>query len=751
MRKLCWFTLGAVAGIATGLLLLTGNWLCMLASAFMGIGLLFSLLPLHSKGVRICGCVLIGCAVGMFWMFLCIRLRVEPAKNLDGRVEQLHITVTDYSSTRENGTSGEGQFVFNGEKYALSFSVSETVDLKPGDAITGWFELRYVGYGSGESFAYHQGNKVMLVGNAQGDCTVYLTDAGGRLFSAVALRQNIKALIEQLFPEDTAAFAVALLLGDSSDLSSEVDNALQNSGIRHIIAVSGLHVSMLFGFVHFLTGKRKWLSLVVGVPALFAFAAVAGFTPSVLRACIMQTVILISYLSMREYDSLTALALAVLILLGIDPFTLGSISFQLSALCVLGIILFGEKIFQYLMGLPKIKDLKPGSISGKICRAVFVSVSISISAMIFTLPVSSYYFGIISTVSVLTNLLTLWVVTYIFCGLLVTCALGAVCAPFGMILAQIISVLIRYVIWVAEAFSKLPYASLGIHNIFILIWMVAAYGILIVHLLMKRKGFLLTGICLLATLCVALGLTALSSRTSHFQMTVLDVGQGQCVIFQSKDQCYVVDCGGDSGAVVADMAAHTLKNQGINRIDGIILTHFDLDHGGGVRDLMAQIDTTWLYLPDAEPDAPLRMELEQSAGEKIQWVRNTKYISFGNAVLTIYPADYGKIANESSMCILFQSGKYDILITGDKNQEEERLLLQDVALPDIEILIVGHHGSAGSTSMELLDAIRPGLAIISADGNHKYGHPSVATLKRLEMYGCKVLRTDLQGTIVLRG
>ncbi len=751
MRKLMWFTLGVLAGIGAGFWVLTGNWLWVAAAVCLLAGLVLSFLPLPGKYFRIIGCVMLGCTAGLIWMFLAVKFRSEPAMALDERLEYMQITVSDYGTVGTHGSSAEGTFHIDGKKYKTIFHISNYEELAPGDTVTGWFILDYVGYDGIDSTTYHQSKGIMLVAYSQGDAVVNKAEVSLSLFSAVGLRHGIKAMITQLFPEDTRGFAVALLLGDSSGLSPEADNALQNSGIRHIIAVSGLHVSMVFGMVHFVSGKRKWYSLMVGVPILFAFAAVAGFTPSVLRACLMQTVLLVSYVSMREYDSLSALSAAVLILLGIDPFTFTSISFQLSALCVLGITLFGDKIYQYLLNLPLIRDVKPKSIMTRICKTILMSVSISVSAMILTLPVSSYYFGVISTVSVLTNLLTLWAVTYIFCGLLIACLLGALYAPLGMILAQILSVLVRYVLWVARMLSQLPYSSLGIQNTYIVIWLVFAYVLLLAHVLLKRKRFLLTGGCLIASLCVALLLNLVENKMCSFQATVLDVGQGQCIIFQSDDQCYVVDCGGDSASAAADLAAHQLKNQGVTHIDGIILTHFDYDHGGGIHDLMAQIPTDHLYLPDADHDTTLHRKLVQSFDSKIIWVRDRQYISFGEAMLTLYPAEFGKIGNESSMCILFQSGNYDILITGDKDREEELQLLQEVVLPQIEVLIAGHHGSADSTSVELLRATRPKLVVVSADGNHQYGHPASGTLTRLEIFGCRVLRTDLHGTIIFRG
>ena len=143
-------------------------------------------------------------------------------------------------------------------------------------------------------------------------------------------RQKLLERINDIFSDDTSAFSSALLLGDRTGIDYELDTAFKVSGISHVIAVSGLHVSILFGLVYTLTSKRRVLSCAVGIPILILFAAIVGFTPSITRACIMQSLMLIALMLDKEYDPPTALAFAVLTMLVWNPMTVLSVSFQLS-------------------------------------------------------------------------------------------------------------------------------------------------------------------------------------------------------------------------------------------------------------------------------------------------------------------------------------------------------------------------------------------------------------------------------------
>ena len=235
-----------------------------------------------------------------------------------------------------------------------------------------------------------------------------------------------------------------------------------------------------------------------------------------------------------------------------------------------------------------------------------------------------------------------------------------------------------------------------------------------------------------------------------FRVTVLDVGQGQCVLIQSKDQCYMVDCGGGSGAHAASAAVRALWSNGFYRLDGIILTHYDKDHVNGVESFLVQSGAEKLYIPDSEDKGNFRAGIENNFRGAIDIVDEKTVIPCGEGIVTIFPSDPSAAGNESSLCILFQAADCDILITGDRNKSGELQLLEQTKLPDLEVLIVGHHGSRSSTSLDLLRATMPDVAVLSVGEDNYYGHPEQETLDRLALFGCEVLRTDTDGTIIIR-
>ena len=210
----------------------------------------------------------------------------------------------------------------------------------------------------------------------------------------------------------------------------------------------------------------------------------------------------------------------------------------------------------------------------------------------------------------------------------------------------------------------------------------------------------------------------------------------------------MVDCGGYSETLAADKAASYLLGQGISRIDGLIFTHFDADHAAGAEYLLHRISADMLYLPNCPDEDGTSQALRQH--EHILVVQNLQ-ISYGSTKISFIPSQTAISDNESGLCILFQRENCDILITGDQSVQGELKLLQQMVLPKLEVLIVGHHGSKYSTGEALLKATTPEMAIISVGADNIYGHPATEVLERLENYDCEILRTDQIGTVIYRG
>ena len=745
-----WFVIGFAAGIALCYWLLSNGWYYVVAALVIAV-LVCLRIPSAGFGRGIVATVLVGSIIGILWWQGYSYLVLKPAMKYHGQSIDTCIVVTDYSRETSGGVAAEGRILLDNRTYKVKVYLNEAKALYPGDRLDGQFNLRYTGRTETQNGSGYHADGIHLLAYGEAMPYVFRTEDSGDRYVVSNLRNWLYTTITDLFPDDTAGFAKALLLGDGSDLSESIDNAFRNSGIRHIIAVSGLHVSILFACIYQAVGKRRWLTALAGFPVLFLFAALAGFTPSVVRACIMQGLMILSLLLRNDYDPPTALAFAAMVILGINPAAVGSVSFQLSVASVVGIFLFSGRIHGYIISRKWMGSVKGKKLPARLKRWFASTVSVSISAVLLTTPLSAYYFGTVSTVGVLTNLLTLWCVNYIFCGIVIACFAGFLFMPAGALVGQLVSVPMRYVQFIAKLFGSIPYGAVSANDIYILCWMVFAYILLFLFIISKKKKPVLLCICILAGLWCALFLTWNERRQCDYQITVLDVGQGQCILLQSGDSCYVVDCGADMGKNAAGLAVNTLRTQGVSSVDGLILTHFDTDHMGGAVSFLSQMPVGQVYIPDADGQLPLRKELESAYGDKIHVVRSNVYSACEDAYISIFPAQPGADGNNSSLSILFQAENCDILITGDLTESGESYLLETQRLPDIEILVVGHHGAKDSTGVAFLDALRPETAVISVGADNSYGHPAEQTIERLELFGCRIWRTDRNGTVIFRG
>ncbi len=748
MRILMWFSIGFAAACAIGAYLFWPHiWLVTILALLLCA--LAYILRSKAKWLRCAIAVLLGVAVGIMW-FLCYHeICMDGASRWDGQTVQLTATATDYSYATDYGIAVEGKLEYGGKQFAAKIYITDTKEISPGDVLSGKFRLRLT-HGGIDEDTYHRGNGVIFLAYARSEVTVQKAQELQVQYFPAVLRHKIISIIEETFPEDTAFLAKALLLGDRMDVDYQTNTAFKVSGISHIIAVSGLHVSILFSLVYTLCAKRRFLTALLGIPAVILFAAVAGFTPSITRACVMQILIMLAMVFNRDYDRATALAFAVLLMLAIDPMTVTSASFQLSVGCMIGIFLFASKISAYLCGLPFWREWKGRKLRVRLRQWICGSVSVTLAAMVFTTPLVAYYFGAVSLVGVLTNLLTLWVISFVFYGIMLACLLALLWESGALAVAWLISWPIRYVLGVARGLAAFPLAAVYTRSDYTVVWLVLCYALLAILLASNKKRPGVLGCCALLGLCAALGMSWAEPLMNEISLTVLDVGQGQCVLLQADGKSYLVDCGGDSDTGAADLAAETLLSQGIYRLDGVIVTHYDRDHAGGVGYLLSRIPADMVFLPQVvDEDAMLDTIRPYCGGAEI-FVAQDTVLSWEDNSLTVFSPVLTASSNESGLIVLFGNENCDILITGDLSTLGEALLLHKTQLPELDVLVAGHHGSDSSTSEALLAATTPEYVFISVGKDNIYGHPHYEVLDRLQTYGCSVYRTDWNGDLTFR-
>lgn len=742
MRRLMWFTLGFGAACVLCAYVLPREllWKCMLCAAILTV--VAAVLSRTGMPLRAMAMTLFGCTMGLFWFSEYYSLSLNTAVAMDALTQDVTIRVTDYSYGTAYGIGVDGTVTLDGNVYRICAYLNDKQVLEPGDVVQGQFRFR-VTTPDGESEAtYHQGKGIFLLAYQTGEVTVSQSAAAWRDIPA-KLRKHIKDILQACFPADTFPFAKALLLGDTTDLGYETDTNLKISGIRHVVAVSGLHVSILFALLSAVTFRKRYLTALAGIPALLLFAAVAGFTPSVTRACIMSGLLLLAAFFNKEYDGKTALSFAALVILLLNPLAITSVSFQLSVGSVAGIYLFGPGIRKWLLSLC-------GEAKGKKCKESLArwfagSVSITLSAMTFTTPLCAWYFGTVSLVGVVTNLLVVWIIRFVFYGLVAVCLLHLVWQAGAVLLAGFLSFPIRYILFVARTLAGIPLAAVYTRSPYITAWLVFVYLLLLLFFIRKNRKPVIFSCCAVMGLCIALLASWAEPVLEDVRLTVLDVGQGQCLLLQSGGRTYMVDCGGDSDTATADIAAETLLSQGIAKLDGLILTHYDRDHAGAAENLLTRVETDLLILP------PMASGLAECTGGEVVYASENLSLDYDGTVIHIYaPAAFSANGNENSLCILFDTKKCDILITGDRSGSGERMLLRSADIPDVDILIAGHHGSNNSTCEELLQSVRPEIVCISVGADNPYRHPAPELLERLGGFGCTVYRTDENGDILIR-
>ena len=745
MRKLMCFTLGFGAACAFGAYFYV-PWLLYGSLAMLALAIVLLIGMRFYQPLRIGGAIFLGIAVGLGWFWFYDGIYLQNARAIDGTTQTVTVVATDYSYDTSYGCAVDGEVNIRGRNYRVRTYLDTKEQLAPGDSVCGEFCFRLTTHGGAEEPTYHQGKGIFLIAYQEGETVaVEIAEAvSWRVYPAI-WRQKLTGIIENAFPGDVSGFAKALLLGDKTDIDYETGTAFRLSGIMHIIAVSGLHVTILFGLIQLLTGRQRVLTSLIGIPVVLLFAAIAGFTPSVTRASIMQILMMLALLFDREYDPFTALSFSALIILAVNPLAVSSVSFQLSFGCMLGIFQFAEGLKEWLLQknhLGKLPKKLGGWLGG--------SIAITLSAMVYTTPLVALYFGAVSLVGILSNLLVLWVVTYVFYGTMLVCVMGCISMATAGLLGCVIAWPIRYILWAARLLAGIPLAAVYTESIYTVFWLVFCYGLLGLFLCLKKRS----PSVFISAAAIGLAFSLLFAWSepylSECRVTVLDVGQGQAVLLQSEGKTFLVDCGGSYAEDAADKVADTLHSQGIRCLDGIIVSHFDKDHVGGLEFLLTRVDTRMLLLPFVEDEDGTGKMLENMCQDETKWVRKDIVLTFENTNLTVFAPFSYESGNESSMCVLFRTENCAILITGDRGVQTERILLQRHDIGKLDVLVVGHHGAKTSTSEELLDATRPEYAIISVGRDNHYGHPTSIVLERLRKYNCKILRTDLYGTVLYR-
>lgn len=715
---------------------LSGTIPILLGALLLGALLFLRIFVKSRRGLR---WMAAGLCFGFLWFSAYTALVVTPASALSGRTIQLEAVVTDFPTI---GTYGVLVPVQGGEAggRAASMTLSlpaEYAALRPGDAL---FCVAHCQTNTGRV-----DQAGTLFAQAYGEITLHPAQRIPLRFAPTYLGEQVRGIIAKLYPPEDAAFFQALITGDKTELDSSTKNTLSRAGLSHVIAVSGMHISFLAGFL-LLFCKQKKSGAALQIALIFLFAAMTGNGPGALRAAILCSAALLAPFLRRRPEPVTGLLAALALLLLISPYAIMDIGLQLSFAATLGIHLLGRPVYHRWM-----HSLSRGR--KKILSPILSLLAVSIGANLFTLPLCALYFGQVSLIAPLTNLITNWSICLCFLLGIVSVILGALFPPLGMAVAVAARLPLSFFLWVAQAAAGLPFAALTLDSVYYRAFFAFLYVLLLLYIYWWQRGQrrLLIPVCsLCCALCLCLLLTNWSLRQTSLQLAVLDVGQGQSIALTSGDRRALIDCGGSKSA--GDIAASYFAGLGHHTLDLLVLTHYHSDHANGVPELFSRMQIAAIALPDTDHENSLRLEIERLAlesGTQIWYIDTQSTLSLGAAQLTIYPPVNPEGQNEAGLSILCVMDDWEALITGDMDTRSEAQLLARYLMPDIELLVAGHHGSRYSSGETLLETVTPDLVAISVGAQNTYGHPAPDTLTRLEEYDLPIWRTDTMGTILI--
>lgn len=674
----------------------------------------------------------------------------QPIEDRCGAASDFTATVCDWPQATERGARVTVELEGYHRARAVLYGEAELLAARPGDTVTGTAQWQSAAHFDSDDvthfnargvYALLYGREDVRLSAGDGDALRWLPQRAGKAF-----REKVAAIWDD---PRVSGFLTAELTGDKSAMDDGDYLAMQETGLAHLFAVSGLHCAFLVTLLALLISRRQRLLCAVTIPLLLFYMVMVGMSPSVVRACIMQIFLLIAPLFRRGSDPLTSLAAALLVILLCNPFAAASVSLQLSFSATLGMVLLSPRLYKLLTGWYKGK-CRP--LRAALCF-VAANLSATLSAVVFTAPLTAWYFRIFVLVAPLSSLLAVPAAGWSFMAAFVTVLLGFVWLPLASLLGWISWALVRYILWIANGMMSWRYHAVYFTNPYLIYWLLFLYAAFIGCAATpdgKRKYLLASALSVL-TLTAAIWVNRQDYQYGVLTALTLDVGQGESVILTSGGETALVDCGSsNSYKDPGGLAADTLHSMGVRELSAVVVTHYHADHTNGLYEVLRRIPVQTIYLPDIEDEYGVRerlVSLAEEKGAQVTYVTKETADTLGDTILTIYPpVQSGGDLNELGLTALASAGDFDLLITGDMSGSTEKKLVETYALPDIEVLVVSHHGSWYSSNIRFLKAVTPEAAVISV-GDNNYGHPSEETLQRLLAIGADIWRTDQQGTI----
>ena len=698
--------------------------------------------------------------------------------------DQMSILISSQKTTSQ---INEMQEIFGKNASALCYLEKDTTLPKAGSYVRVFGEvspfLQATNPGEFDAAAYYR-RKDCLFALRKTKITAQ-TKTYGRLEEFLSqLRYESEVLFRKLLGEKNGATASAMVLGRKKGMDSEVKALYQGAGISHLLAISGLHLSLIgAGLFGLLKKVRLPVALSAGISTwiLIVYAQLTGMGISTRRALVMFLLFLAAGLLKRTPDLPTSLAVAALLLLVPKPQRILDAGFQLSFSAVLGIAVMIPVLQDGWEDAAPSLRVADGVAGWNIARAAIVraccllrkNILAGLGITMTMLPFLLIHFYEWSPWSVLLNLAVIPLM-----GILLPCLIGlqlvarltalANCLelPQHLLCAAIEAIFSCY-----EQLCRFTTALPGsiLHTGYPTWQALAVYTIGLIALAVSGKKLrphlrLAAAVCLMGIFLIRL--------PGELNVTMLDVGQGECVGIETREHhVYLVDAGSTSKKKTGQyQIIPWLKYIGTRSVEGIFITHWDEDHISALGELLewsksSRVKIRRIFLPDvALKDEVLETLLQQieEANVSVEYLSAGEHMTDGALQISClhpYAKKVPEDRNDASLVLRLSQGDFQMLLTGDLEKSGEDWLVEQ-ARPAVEqpqpatqnplrctILDAGHHGASNATGEALLDLAQPGVVLISCGKNNRYGHPAPETLQRLEERGIRWYSTAEVGAI----
>ena len=571
---------------------------------------------------------------------------------------------------------------------------------------------------------------------------------GGSLFGEA--RRTVAQLASAYDFSGHRDLLLAMTIGYVHDLSLKTRETFTRSGIAHLLAVSGMNVGVVAASVLFVLGflpfSRK-LRLITTGCILFLYSGLCGFQPPVTRAFVMAVIVMGAFLLERPRQAENCLFAALLIILACDPSSLGGASLQLSFAAAWALAALYQPVMEWLCG---------DRVLSSPARSVIGLLAATALASLVTAPISAAHFGLMPLLSLPVNLPAIPLASVITVAGMVSVgviALGPLFAPLAGISALATGFLLSLLSRIAEFGARIPLASIEPGPVSPLF---AVSFVAWLYLLSRARGRLAFQKLLLyipMTVCLVWiwspTARVLTGRDPGYAV-FFSVGQGDAALVVCGNQRFLVDTGpayGDYSAAESILLP-SLRTLGATKLDGLVLSHLDVDHSGGLETIVRKENVERIFCRSSVRDS-----LGALYGSRVIGVDAGDSVNFGGGGIVVLAPDarVGSARNENdpSLVLRFTVGGSTLLFPGDIGAEIQRDMEGWKGRLRADILKVPHHGSPG-LDFGFLERVRPKVSIISCGLNNRFGHPSASTIAALQRTGGRVLRTDRDGTIIVR-